>query len=60
MKLMAYGVFMMSFLLRKIVYSIYTFNSTNLHQNAVKNYLNHLKYNVFSLVRNCKKSIKVK
>ena len=39
MKPMAYGVFMMSFLLSKIEYSIYTFNSTNLHQNAVKKHL---------------------
>ena len=34
----AYGGFMMSFLLSKIE-DIYTFNSTNLHQNAVKNHL---------------------
>ena len=39
MKPMAYGVFMMSFLLSKIEYSIYTFNSNNLHQNAVKKHL---------------------
>ena len=39
MKPTAYGGFMMSFLLSKIE-DIYTFNSTNLYQNAVKNHLN--------------------
>ena len=47
----AYGGFMMLVLLSKIE-DIYIFNTTNLHQNAVKNYLKPPK---IRLIRNCKK-----